>query len=180
MENQQNLSNPKGSRLRERLILWMIIFLLVLSNVLTVANNSFQQSIYEVLSHIPVESFLKNSLINNNKVLESEKQSLQKQVHQMNTKLESHRIKSKDVSGGIVKRLKNNAKRNLSSFFGESIPYIGTALIVAVTVADIKDACDTIIDINDLARSLETETNIEDENIVCGLKIPNLDDSIIR
>lgn len=176
MENQKNLSKLNSYRLKERLILWVIIFVLVLSNVLTVANNSYQQSVYGVLSHIPVESLLKNSLINNNKLLESEKQSLQKQVHQMNTKLESHRIKSKYVSGGIVNRLKNNAKRNLSSFFGEAIPYIGTALIVAVTVADIKDACDTIKDINDLARSLEAETNIEDENIVCGLKIPNLDD----
>lgn len=176
MENQQKLSNPRFSELTERRILWAIIFILILSNVLTVANNSFQKSLYGLLSYIPVESLLKNSLINNQKLLELEKQNLQKQVHHMNARWESHRSRAMGISKNIGKRLKANTQRNVSSIFGEAIPYLGTALVVSVTVADVKDACDTIGEMSELAQSLDFETDNEDQRTICGTEIPNVDE----
>lgn len=179
MENQQKLSNPRFSELTERRVLLAIIFILVLSNVLTVANNSFQKSLYGLLSYIPVESLLKNSLINNQKLLELEKQNLQKQVHHMNARWESHRSRAMGISKNITKRLKANTQRNVSSIFGEAIPYLGTALVVSVTVADVKDACDTIGEMSELAQSLDFETDSEDQRTVCGTEIPNVDEVLV-
>ncbi len=180
MANQQHLFPSVLSRSVERVVLWMIIFLLVLSNLLTVINSSFQQSMYGLLSHIPIEGLLTNSLISNKNLLTLEKQNLEKQIHHMNAKWESRRAKTSVVSKRIAKRLAANAARNFSSVLGEAIPYLGTALIVTVTAADIKDACDTMVDINELAGSMGAETNSSDENEVCGIKIPNVDDYILR
>lgn len=176
MENEQHLLPSGLSRLVERGTLWMIILLLVLSNLLTVVSSSFQHSMYDLLSHIPVDGFLTNSLVSNKNLLELEKQHLQKQVHQMNSKWEYHRAKTKVLSKNIVKRLVANATRNMSSVFGEAVPYFGTALVISVTAADITDACDTIVDMNELTQSLEGETYRADQSAVCGIKIPSSED----
>ena len=125
------LSQGSGvSRSTERILLWFIISLLVLSNILTVSNSRFQQSLYEILSHIPVEGFLKNSLIANKNLLELDNHNLRYKYQQLNSKWETHKTKATAVSKGVIKRSAKNAAKNVSSVIGEAIPYLGTALII--------------------------------------------------
>jgi hypothetical protein len=164
------------SRSAERILLWFIISLLVLSNVLTVSNSTFQQSLYDLLSHVPVAGLLKNSLVANKNVLELDNRNLRQQYQQLNSKWESHRTKANTVAKGVIKRSAKNAAKNVSSIIGEAIPYLGTALIVSVTADDVIDACNTIRDMNEMAAFLETETNIVQQNTVCGTKVPTADE----
>jgi hypothetical protein len=119
------LSQGSGiSRSTERILLWFIISLLVLSNILTVSNSRFQQSLYEILSHIPVEGFLKNSLIANKNLLELDNHNLRHKYQQLNSKWETHKTKATAVSKGVIKRSAKNAAKNVSSVIGEAIPYL--------------------------------------------------------
>lgn len=171
------LSQGSGiSRSAERILLWFIISLLVLSNVLTVSNSKFQQSMYDLLSHVPFEGLLKNSLVANKNLLELDNRNLRQQYQQLNSKWESHRTKASTVAKGVIKRSAKNAAKNVSSIIGEAIPYLGTALIVSVTADDVIDACDTIRDMNEMAALLETETAIDQQNTVCGTKVLTADE----
>lgn len=171
------LSHSSGiSRSAERILLWFIISLLVLSNVATVLNSRFQQSLYEMLSHIPVDGLLSNSLIASKNLLELDNHNLRQQYQQLNTKWETHRTKASAVSKGVIKRSAKNAAKNVSSVIGEAIPYLGTALIISVTADDVLDACNTIRDMNEMAELLEMESARDEQNTVCGTKVPTADE----
>jgi hypothetical protein len=76
----------------------------------------------------------------------------------------------KNMSAKIARRAVTNAAKNASSFAAEAIPVVGVAAIVAITVSDLYDDCQTLKDLNELNVSFEHE--IVDENKVCGIKFP--------
>lgn len=166
------------SRSVERSILATVILLLIFSNLMTVANSTFQQSLHGLLSLVPVEGVMQNSLVNTLSRIELQNQDLHHQVHQLHSKWESHQTKANSVTKGVVKRSARNALKNVTSVFGEAIPYLGTALIVSVTADDVIDACDTIRDMNEMAALLETEGAYDDQNTVCGTKVPSADEVV--
>lgn len=57
---------------------------------------------------------------------------------------------------------------------GESLPWIGTAVIVGVTALELKDLCDTIRDMNALKIAFNPELEpSEDELTVCSARVPS-------
>jgi hypothetical protein len=76
----------------------------------------------------------------------------------------------KNRSAKIARRAVSNAVKNVSSFAAEIIPVVGDAAIVALTVSDLSDDCQTLKDLNELNVGFEHE--IANENDVCGIKFP--------
>lgn len=81
------------------------------------------------------------------------------------------------VSGRITKmkpalqtRLAKGVSRNLAAIPAESIPYVGVGVVLAVTAADLKDACDTMKDFNTLLVELGRGEKDPD---FCGRKVPS-------
>ena len=67
-------------------------------------------------------------------------------------------------------RLAMGVSRNLAAIPAESIPYAGIAVVLAVTAADLKDACDTMKDFNTLLNELGRGVKAPD---FCGSKVPS-------
>lgn len=80
---------------------------------------------------------------------------------------------ARKVSKRLVSRAAANATRNASSVFGESIPYVGIAIILGVTALDIRDACETVKDANELNQVFGDEQ--EDHTRICGMEVPTKD-----
>ncbi len=68
---------------------------------------------------------------------------------------------SRSISGRVIKRAERSAVRNSASVFGESIPFLGVAVIVGALALEIKDSCDTARDISALAAVIEADGNPE-------------------
>lgn len=162
----------------ERIFLWSIIALLISANIFTVTNSSFQQSLFSLLSHIPFDGLLKNSLVANKNLIELDNRNLRQQYQLLNDRWQTHRTKTIAIKDNIVKRSVKNVTKNVSSVLGEATPYVGAALIISVTADDVIDACANIRDINEMAMSLEIESAFDEQNTVCGTKLPNVDEVI--
>ncbi|PSJ16433.1 hypothetical protein [Nitrosomonas supralitoralis] len=73
----------------------------------------------------------------------------------------SQRIASRSIAG---------ATRNIASLPGETIPILGTTLIIGVTAWDILDSCEDLKDLNKLNSAFKHP--LEDQDVVCGIEIP--------
>lgn len=74
------------------------------------------------------------------------------------------------TSNRIAVRALLNTTRNVSSVFAEAIPIVGTGVMLAVTVWDVHDACETLRDINKLNSVFDNPQ--EDQTKVCGMNVP--------
>lgn len=95
------------------------------------------------------------------------------EVEMEKLKLERHRIvvKTSDMTRRLKLRTAKAATRNASGVVIEAVPYAGIPLMLAVTAADLYDACEIMKEINTLHASIGLESN--DINKVCGLSIPS-------
>lgn len=82
------------------------------------------------------------------------------------------------VSKRLATRTVFNATRNSSSVFAEAIPYLGVAVVLGVTALDLRDACETLKDMNELGKTFDHTP--EDESKVCGLKVPTKGEVIAK
>lgn len=74
------------------------------------------------------------------------------------------------TSNRLAVRSLTNATRNVSSVFAETIPFMGTGVMLAVTAWDVRDACETLKDINELNSVFDHQQ--EDQTKVCGMNVP--------
>lgn len=109
--------------------------------------------------------------------LEQKHSVLEKSHRELNAKhSELMRIASKRAevvkvaSKRMAARAATNAARNVSSVYAESIPLIGTGVMLAVTAWDVHDACETLKDINEVNAAFEQDR--ADQITVCGMKVP--------
>ncbi|MEI6268459.1 MAG: hypothetical protein WCP01_06225 [Methylococcaceae bacterium] len=130
-----------------------IILALLTTNFLSITNARFHEYLYDLISILPYDSLLKNSLINKVK-------STKSLVH--------------TVSNRIIKRTAKNVATNVGSIAAESIPFLGPATILVVTALDIKDGCDNVHDIQEIDKALGIEDVENNEDSVCGIKLPSI------
>ncbi len=125
-----------------------IILTLLGISFLSIASANFHKSLYKLMTLVPYDSLLKNSLINEEMTAKSLVQA---------------------ASNRIVKRAVKNLVTKESS-----IPILGPTTVLVVT-AEIKDGCDHVHDIQEINKALGIE-DIENNVVsVCGMKIPRLD-----
>lgn len=91
----------------------------------------------------------------------------------------SLKLAVKDMTGSVKAKTKKVAASNVSSMFGESIPYYGIAIIVASTAYELKTACDTMKEMDELMSQVDPESvDAADTIEVCGMKVPTKDEII--
>jgi len=78
------------------------------------------------------------------------------------------------VSRRVKARTAKVASADMGATFGQSIPWIGIAVVVAATTYDLKTACDTMKDMHALEVAVHPEA-ASDSSVkeVCGLKVPS-------
>lgn len=72
----------------------------------------------------------------------------------------------------VHQRLAKGVSRNLAALPGESVPYLGVGLTLAVTSLDIYDACQTMRDFNSLLVMMGQGEEAPD---LCGQKVPTME-----
>lgn len=87
----------------------------------------------------------------------------------------SHAVE--DTVGRITRRTTFGAKRNVASMFGESIPFVGVGVAVAVTGYELKDSCANLQDLRELEVSINPSLAYAvDVKEVCGMQVPTKDE----
>lgn len=79
-----------------------------------------------------------------------------------------------DMSDSVRGRTKKVAAANVASMAGEAIPFVGAAVIVASVTYELKNSCDTMKDIAEIAAQIDPTYDADDETgLVCGMGIPS-------
>ena len=118
-----------------------------------------------------------DSLKKTNKNLVVKNNTLQKQ----NKNLLKNKKHISKITKRIMTRTSIGAARNLASVPVEAIPTVGVAAVVGVTAFELKEACETMKDMNELNALMgievlsEIEASIE-EKIVCSMEVPSADE----
>jgi hypothetical protein len=77
------------------------------------------------------------------------------------------------VSNRVKARTAKVASADIGATFGQSIPWIGVAVVVAATGYDLKTSCDTMKDMHALEVAFDPDlANDPSVDEVCGLKVP--------
>lgn len=83
----------------------------------------------------------------------------------------------KRVAASIARRTIANVERNVGSVFGEAIPYFGTTIMLSVTAWDVKDACDTLRQLEELEGKGVRQPG--DQTLkVCGMRVPSASEAL--
>lgn len=78
-----------------------------------------------------------------------------------------------DIVEGISERTARTARRELAAMSAESIPFWGTAIIVAATTLELRDMCQNIQDLSELQRLLDPDSgDLEESLTVCSMSVP--------
>jgi hypothetical protein len=77
-----------------------------------------------------------------------------------------------EVTDAVRTRTARAATTNITSIWGESIPLWGIVINVAATGFEMKMACDTMRDMEELELALGGPSDAAEADRVCGLHIP--------
>lgn len=92
-----------------------------------------------------------------------------------NQRLIQHAVS--DTVSRVSSRTAIGASRNLAATLGEAVPVAGTAVIVAATAIELKDACAIMQDLHELDVAFNPENDFgPDATEVCGMKVPTADE----
>lgn len=75
------------------------------------------------------------------------------------------------LAKSLSQRLIRNTSRAVAGVFGKSLPYLGIGVTLTMTSLDLNDACETIKELNQVSQTMDLPR--EDENTICGAKIPS-------
>ena len=143
----------------KKILVRLSLISLLLTNVLTLLNQSFHQMGFEVLKS--AIDFIAPESVAKELISSSPAQTISKH---------------KTVIQGVGKRVSNrtvkNALKNIADVPLEVVPLIGSGAVIALTISDIYDDCQTLKDINEINRAFDLD--IEDEQTVCGFNISKL------
>ena len=145
--------------------LYLLISLgLVVLNILTLTSATIHNALYKALNMLPVSSLMADSPTNRH----AKKLKLTKQKQLANKKI------VKSLSKRITARTIKNTTRNIAAVPFEAVPYFGVASMLALTIGDVKDACETMKDMDAMTKAFEIHDEV-DETKVCGQTVPGKD-----
>lgn len=115
------------------------------------------------------------ALLAKNKNLAMERKVLQDKANMQLKKTGESKKLIRGVSRKMQKRIAFNAARNISSIAAESLPVIGAGVVVIVTAYEIKDACENLKDLHQLAIAAGVEHGDDSEqDYYCGITIEDM------
>jgi hypothetical protein len=89
-------------------------------------------------------------------------------------RLVANKVTAQAVAARIGQRSVTSGIRNAAKLPARSVPWAGIAVNLALITMDVREACDTVRDINDLNRQFALPQ--EDETRVCGIRMPTIDE----
>lgn len=146
-------------RLTRRSILVIGCLFFFSINVLTLTSDMVFGALSNALEFLKIDtvsSKYEKSILRERKI----STSLRKQ----NSKFFKAKGTARKLGGKVVSRTVAAATLNIASVPAEVIPFLGPAVIVSATIAELHMACDTISDINSLFEALDISPE-EDPNI---------------
>jgi hypothetical protein len=79
-----------------------------------------------------------------------------------------------DTTERVSRRAAVGASRNVAATFGEAVPVVGIGVVVAATVWELTDACETMKDLQALEVAMDPgKAQADDVTEVCGLTVPS-------
>lgn len=97
----------------------------------------------------------------------------------LTTRIGKIKAVSNKVTKRVIRRTVLRVERLISSTIVKSIPYVGIAVIVALTAIELRDDCNTMRDIKELNAEMDTDITI-DEGAVCGLTVPTVGEVVTK
>lgn len=193
-------SKSKGTSVWKRIknmLLFSSFLGLVSLNIATLASDSLHNAAFNVLrsalaplgfeltnKHKGLEKSYERLKVSYNK-LNMDHKKLEASHTQISEKYNMLEIESDRKAEAVQKASRRmadrsvvGATRNIASLPGESIPLIGTALIVGVTAWDIHDFCENLKDLNKLNDVFKYQR--EDQTQVCGIKVPTKEEVMVK
>lgn len=140
----------------------IVLVILLASNILTLTSAVVYDALYGLLSRLSIPELMANSPAQREAKL---KKKLAKQATIIK--------KTKSITRKISRRMITMVSVNVASIPSEVIPILGVSTVLAVTALDIKYACDTMTDLDDLAVAIEGNDATLQSDKVCGKKIPS-------
>lgn len=159
----------------KRFIYVSVIIGLISTNVMSITNAGFHDFLSGLFSNVPISNFMSQSKANQVKTLSKENKQLKKQNSNFKKKEKIQRIKlakAHRITRNVAIRTAKNVTLNVTSIVGESVPFLGVGLIVAVTAMDVYNGCETIKDTNELLNLMGFDGVTDEENTVCGINVP--------
>lgn len=149
-----------GIRIKSISTLFLVVSLTV-TNVLSLTNSFVHGALYGLLEKVTYSSMLKNSPTTRSRAIAKE-----------NVKIKKGIVKAKKLSTKVSKRAFRNATKNLASLPAESLPYIGLGTVLALTAMDLRDACETMKDMDALSVALGLSDTSDDTVKICAKEVP--------
>ena len=159
----------------KRFIYVSVIIGLISTNVMSITNAGFHDFLSGLFSNVPITNFMSQSKANQVKTLSKENKQLKKQNSNFKKKEKIQKIKlakAHKITRNVAIRTAKNVTLNVTSIFGEAVPFLGIGLIVAVTAMDVHNGCETIKDTNKLLNLMDFDGVTDQENTVCGINVP--------
>ena len=159
----------------KRFIYVSVIIGLISTNVMSITNAGFHDFLSGLFSNVPITNFMSQSKTNQVKTLSKENKQLKKQNLNFKNKEKIQKIKltkAHKITRNVAIRTAKNVTLNVTSIVGESVPFLGVGLIVAVTAMDVYNGCETIKDTNELLNLMGFDGVTDEENTVCGITVP--------
>ena len=171
----QHLIGPSPcSDMTSRIILAGMVAALLATNWLTLTSATFHRTAFDLLSRLPIQSELTDSPLvlqrnlSKDLAMETERSKrLGRELKQMRARIAG----AKDLSRGIAARTSRRIRINVSTVLERSAPYLGTALVIATTIADVQAACETLTDLDSLLETIDG-SKTDERDVVCGTKVP--------
>lgn len=150
--------------------------LLIVLNVLSLVSASVHGFLYKGLSSLPISGLLGNSPTKRYSKLSNEKKILNKKLTTAERRLALSQktppkqaiSKVRTITKRIVNRSVRNTVRNVGLTPAESIPFVGTGLVIFATAYDVKDSCDTMKDMNEIMSTMGLNEFDGEADKVCG------------
>jgi len=157
----------------KKALIALCFFGLISLNALSLLNSAVHNALYGVLDGLLPSSFLADSVTNKSKAKDKALKKAKADLRKSNAKLASTRKKVTLTRNKIQRRVARNISINLGSIPAESIPVLGIATIVGVTAMDLKDACDTMSDLDELSTSISLAQDEPETDKICGKTVPS-------
>lgn len=139
--------------IRRLLVLFTILGLLIL-NVLTLTVSG----INALVSGLMASAFGVSSVTSS---LHSRLATQQNETQKMASKVEAQRVAAQRIGTRLVSRSRRMAIRTMASMPAKALPIVGTTVIVAGTIWELRDLCEGLGDVKDLYAELEIDEPLD-------------------
>lgn len=156
--------------MKTTILIFFVIGFAIL-NILTLISSGVHDFLYRGLSSLPISQLLSNSPTSKRNKLSSDLTKSRNKTAKYKNNLAFMKKRIKGLTGKIATRSVKNVSLNMASIPAESVPWIGSGVVVAVTAIDIKDSCDTMNDMNEIMNTLELKEYDDETSSICGQQI---------